>query len=36
LLSTPPHGDAVTFGYKVQTDLGRDLHPADSTTSQAH
>jgi hypothetical protein len=37
LLPTPPHGDAVTFGYKVQTsNLDGDFHPADSTRSQAH
>ena len=36
LLSTPSHEDAVTFGYNVQTQLDRDLHPADSIHLQAH
>src|SRR5258708_39763661 len=27
LLSTPPHGDAVTFGYEVQTKPRRGLAP---------
>jgi hypothetical protein len=36
LLSTPPHGDAVTFSYKGPDLLGEDLHLADTTTLQAH
>src|SRR4030042_4304655 len=36
LLSTPSHEDAVTFGYNVQTQLGKDSHPADSIHLQAH
>jgi hypothetical protein len=36
LLSTPPHGDAVTFGYGVPEHSGRDFHPADSMQLQAH
>ena len=36
MLSTPPLGDAVSFGYEVQTNLDRDFHPASSTHSQAH
>jgi len=27
LLSTPPHGDAVTFGYRERTSPGRGLSP---------
>ena len=36
LLSTPPRGDAVTFGYGVPEHSGKDLHPADSMHLQAH
>jgi hypothetical protein len=36
LLPTPPRGDAVTFGYEVQTNLGEDLHLADTNHLQAH
>jgi hypothetical protein len=36
LLSTPSHEDAVTFGYRVQTNSGKDLHLADSIHLQAH
>ncbi len=36
LLSTSSHEDAVTFGYNVQTQLDRGLHPADSIHLQAH
>src|SRR3954453_3739849 len=36
LLSTPPRGDAVTFGYGVPEHPGGDFHPADSMRSQAH
>ena len=36
LLSTPPRGDAVTFGYRVQTNSGEDLHLAGSIQLQAH
>src|SRR6516165_2804487 len=36
LLSTPPHGDAVTFGYRAPDCPGRDFHPADSMQLQAH
>ncbi len=35
LLSTPPRGDAVTFGYKVPEHSDRDFHPADSMQLQA-
>ena len=36
LLSTPPRGDAVTFGYRVPEHSDRDFHPADSMQLQAH
>ena len=36
LLSTPPHGDAVTFSYDVMAYADRDLHPADFVPSWAH
>ena len=36
LLSTPPRGDAVTFGYRVPEHSGKDLHPAGSMQLQAH
>jgi hypothetical protein len=36
LLSTPPRGDAVTFGYKVPEHLGKDSHLAVSMQLQAH
>ena len=36
LLSTPPRGDAVTFGYRVPEHPDRDFHPADPMHSQAH
>ncbi len=36
LLPTSPCGDAVTFGYQVQTKLWQDLHLADSVRSEAH
>ena len=36
LLSTPPRGDAVTFGYGVPENPGKDLHLADSKPLQAH
>src|SRR5207249_3562451 len=36
LLSTPPLGDAVTFGYKVTTHSDRDFHPADKASSRTH
>ena len=36
LLSTPPCGDAVTFGYGVPDHPDEDLHLADSMRSQAH
>jgi len=36
LLSTPPRGDAVTFGYKVPEHPHRDSHPAVSMPLQAH
>ena len=36
LLSTSSHEDAVTFSYNVQTQLGKDLHLADSTHLQTH
>jgi hypothetical protein len=36
LLSTPPHGDAVTVGYEVPEHLRKDFHPADSMQLQAH
>ena len=37
LLSTPPPGDAVTFGYKLESVLlDRDFHPAVHVRPQAH
>jgi hypothetical protein len=36
LLSTPPRGDAVTFGYRVPEHSGKDFHPAGSMQLQAH
>ena len=36
LLSTPPHGDAVTVSYEVPEHFGEDLHLADSMQLQAH
>ena len=36
LLSTPPRGDAVTFGYEVPEHFDEDLHLADSMQLQAH
>ena len=36
LLSTPPHGDAVTFGYRVPENPDEDLHLAGSMRLQAH
>ena len=36
LLSTPPRGDAVTFGYRVPEHSDRDFHPTDSMQLQAH
>ena len=36
LLSTPPHGDAVTFSFGVMAYSGRDFHPADESPSRAH
>ena len=36
LLSTSSCEDAVTFSYNVQTQLGKDLHLADSTHLQTH
>ena len=36
LLSTPPHDDAVTFGYGAVADSDTDLHRADTTPSRAH
>jgi hypothetical protein len=36
LLSTPPHGDAVTFGYGMPEHSGKDFHPAVSMQLQAH
>src|SRR5882762_6996884 len=36
LLSTPPHGDAVSFGFKATTHFDRDSHPADKTSSRTH
>ena len=36
LLSTPPRGDAVTFGYGMPDHPGKDLHLADSMQLQAH
>ena len=36
LLPTPPHGDAVTFGYNVQVNIEEDFHLSDSMRSQAH
>ena len=36
LLSTPPHGDAVTVSYEVPEHFGKDSHLADSMQLQAH
>ena len=36
LLSTPPRGDAVTFGYEMPEHPDKDFHPADSMHLQAH
>jgi hypothetical protein len=36
LLSTPPRGDAVTFGYRAPDCPGKDFHLADSMQLQAH
>ncbi|HIJ86038.1 MAG: hypothetical protein HW380_988 [Magnetococcales bacterium] len=36
LLSTPPHGDAVSFNYRVMAYSGSDFHQADKTPSRAH
>jgi hypothetical protein len=36
LLPTPPHGDAVTFGYGMPEHSGKDFHPADSMQLKAH
>jgi len=36
LLSTPPRGDAVTFGYGVPERPGKDSHLADSMQLPAH
>jgi len=36
LLSTSPHGDAVTFDYEVMACLDADLHRADVMPSRAH
>jgi hypothetical protein len=36
LLSTPPHGDAVTFGYRVPEHPGKDFHLTGSMQLQAH
>src|SRR5690606_441245 len=36
LLSTSPHGDAVTFDYEVMACLDADLHRADVLPSRAH
>ncbi|MFN0054470.1 MAG: hypothetical protein ACKV0T_20020, partial [Planctomycetales bacterium] len=37
MLSTPPHGDAVTVGYRIKPEPpDEDLHLADSTNLQTH
>jgi len=36
LLSTPPHSDAVTVGYRASAYPGTDFHRADMAPSQAH
>ena len=36
LLSTPPHGDAVTFSYRVLAYPDTDFHCADVAPSRAH
>ncbi|HZA53020.1 MAG TPA: hypothetical protein VE616_02110, partial [Candidatus Udaeobacter sp.] len=33
---TPPHGDAVTFGYGAVAYSGMDFHHADVAPSRAH
>src|SRR5260370_19194240 len=36
LLSTPPHGDAVTFDYRVATNSGTDSHRSVKASSRTH
>src|SRR5215813_14587739 len=36
LLSTPPHGDAVTFGYGVVASSDTEFHRANVAPSRAH
>jgi len=36
LLSTPPHGDAVTFDYGVATNSGTDSHRSVKASSRTH
>jgi hypothetical protein len=36
LLPTPPHGDAVTVSYEVQTNFDEDFHLAESIHLHAH
>lgn len=36
LLSTPPHGDAVIFGYTVMTFCDKDFHLANRASSRTH
>jgi hypothetical protein len=36
LLSTPPHGDAVTFDFGAVISSGADLHHTDKASSRTH
>jgi hypothetical protein len=36
LLSTPPRGDAVTFGFSMPEHTDKDFHLADSMQLRAH
>jgi len=36
MLSTPPHGDAVTFDYGVATNSGTDSHRSVKASSRTH
>src|SRR5882724_2556306 len=36
MLSTPPHGDAVTFDYRVATNSGTDSHRSVKASSRTH
>src|ERR1700681_371654 len=36
MLSTPPHGDAVSFDYRVATNSGTDSHRSVKASSRTH